>query len=64
MPRLSGKSQTKIKSKKGDLRTISPLGEWRGVYTTNEIKKAMELGYEFKFIRALTFLMNKYLQNL
>lgn len=47
--------QTKIKSKKGEFRTLSPLGEWRGVYTTNEIKKAISLGYKFKFIRALTF---------
>ena len=51
--------QTKIKSKKGEFRTISPLGEWRGVYTTNEIKNSIELGYKFKFIRALTFSYEK-----
>ena len=47
--------QTRIKSKDGDFRTISPLGKWTGIYNTNEIKKGIELGYKFKLIRAVKF---------
>lgn len=47
--------QTRIKIKKGGSVTISPLGTWTGVYNNYEIKKAIELGYKFKFIRALKF---------
>lgn len=47
--------QTRIKNKKGGSVTISPLGTWTGVYNNYEIKKAIELGYKFKLIRALKF---------
>jgi len=47
--------QTKIKSKKGGYVTISPLGSWTGIYSCNEIKKSIALGYKFKYLRALKF---------
>ena len=47
--------QTRIINKKGSQITVSPLGNWTGIYTSNEIKKAMELGYNFKFLRAVIF---------
>lgn len=47
--------QTRIKSKDGDYKTVSPLVKWTGIYNTNEIKKGIELGYKFKLIRAVKF---------
>ena len=36
-------------------KTIAPVGKWRGVYTSIEIIRAIELGYKFKFIKCLYF---------
>lgn len=46
--------QTHIKTD-GGTRTISPLGTWRGVYFSEEIKNARKFGYEFEILRGYTF---------
>ena len=36
-------------------KTISPVGEWKGVYFSEEIYKAEKLGYSFEILRGYTF---------
>jgi hypothetical protein len=36
-------------------RTIAPLGRWKGVYFSEEIKNCKKWGYKFKIIRGYTF---------
>lgn len=47
--------QTRIMTKKGGIRTISPLGEWSGWYFSEEIQNAKKIGYEFEVIWGYTF---------
>ena len=42
------------KSEKG-YRSIAPVGSWNGVYTSIEINRALELGYSFKYNKAVYF---------
>ena len=41
--------------KEFDYRSIAPLGKWKGVYFSEEIKNAINYGYKFKVIRGYTF---------
>lgn len=34
---------------------ISPVGTWKGTYTSVEIQYALTLGYEFKYLKAISF---------
>lgn len=34
---------------------IAPLGKWRGVYFSEEIKYALKFGYKFKYIKGYSF---------
>jgi hypothetical protein len=36
-------------------RTIAPLGKWKGVYFSEEIKNAKKYGYKFKILRGYIF---------
>nr|YP_010852515.1 DNA polymerase [Aureoboletus raphanaceus]WGL38744.1 DNA polymerase [Aureoboletus raphanaceus] len=36
-------------------RSIAPVGNWKGVYTSIEINRALELGYKFSFHKAIYF---------
>nr|QWO71389.1 DNA polymerase [Termitomyces sp. T123] len=36
-------------------RTIAPLGKWKGVYFSEEIKNSKKFGYKFKVLRGYTF---------
>jgi hypothetical protein len=47
--------QTKAKTVKSGIRTIAALGNWKSVYHANEIKKGLNLGYKFNFIRGVLF---------
>jgi hypothetical protein len=47
--------QCKVKTPHGGLRTVAPLGNWSGVFFSDEIKKALTLGYKFKINRAYLF---------
>lgn len=47
--------QCKVKTPHGGLRTVSPVGTWSGVYLSDEIKKALTLGYKFKIKRGYLF---------
>lgn len=40
---------------KKDVGLISPLGQWRGVYFSEEIKYALSLGYSFKYYSSVSF---------
>jgi hypothetical protein len=55
--------QTKIKTNSG-FRTVAPLGQWSGVYFSEEIKLAMSYGYQIEVIEGYTFdrdvVFNKY----
>ncbi len=44
-------------------RLISPLGKWKDVYFSEEIKYAIKLGYKFKYIKAVEFEKNKIFKN-
>ena len=48
-------------------RTIHPVGEWYGVYFSEEIKAAMAFGYKFEPLRGIEFtkaiLFNKYVDH-
>lgn len=46
--------QLRMSTNKG-IHTISPLGIWKGVYFSEEIKNAKLHGYTFKVIRGYTF---------
>jgi hypothetical protein len=46
--------QTRIKTNSVS-KTVSPLGNWTGVYFSEEIYNAMAHGYTFKIIRGYTF---------
>ncbi len=37
------------------IRSIAPVGSWNGVYTSIEINRALELGYNFKYHKAVYF---------
>ena len=45
---------TRVKDKKG-MRTICPLGSWKGWYFSEEIKNAMKYGYKFKIHKGYLF---------
>jgi DNA polymerase type B, organellar and viral len=47
--------QKKIKTDKDVERTIAPVGNWTGVYFSEELKKALSLGYKFKIYRGYLF---------
>lgn len=36
-------------------KTIAPVGKWRGVYTSIEILRGLELGYKFKYYKCVYF---------
>ena len=36
-------------------KTLAPTGSWKGVYTSIEILRALELGYKFKYIKGVYF---------
>nr|QWO71388.1 DNA polymerase [Termitomyces sp. T70a] len=36
-------------------RTIAPLGKWKGVYFSEELKNSQNFGYKFKVLRGYTF---------
>lgn len=59
--------QTHVKTS-GGTRTISPLGTWRGVYFSEEIRNAREFGYKFEILKGYTFERGKifdgYINNL
>ncbi len=44
-------------------RLISPLGKWKDVYFSEEIKYAIKLGYKFNYIKAVKFEKNKIFSN-
>ena len=44
----------RVKTKNG-IRTISPKGNWTGVYLSEEIYNAMKYGYSFKVLRGYLF---------
>jgi hypothetical protein len=46
--------QTRIKTSKG-YRTISPVGQWRGKYFSDELYNASKYGYKFNIIRGYLF---------
>nr|QWO71398.1 DNA polymerase [Termitomyces sp. T32] len=46
--------QTRIRSEDG-IRTVSPLGTWKGTYFSEEIYNAIKFGYKFKIIRGYLF---------
>jgi hypothetical protein len=46
--------QTHVKTK-GGMRTIAPLGSWSGVYFSEEIKLAIQHGYNIEVIEGYTF---------
>lgn len=46
--------QHKVKTEYG-LRTTTPIGSWVGTYTSDEIYKAMELGYKIKVLNGYLF---------
>ena len=46
---------TRYKGTNGGTRSIAPLGNWKGVYTSIEILRGLELGYTFKFNKAVFF---------
>ena len=46
---------TRYKLPNGSIRTIAPVGSWKGVYTSIEINRALELGYTFKFLKGVSF---------
>jgi hypothetical protein len=46
--------QTHVKTKEG-LRTIAPLGNWEGMYFSEELKNAIKYGYSFEVIWGYTF---------
>lgn len=47
--------QTRIKTTKGGIRTIAPLGKWSGWYFSEEILNAKKHGYKFDIIWGYTF---------
>jgi DNA polymerase type B, organellar and viral len=47
--------QTKVKTEKGGIRTISGLGSWRGMYNSIEILECIKYGYQFKIHRGYLF---------
>jgi len=46
--------QTKITTS-GGLRTLAPIGNWTGSYTSEELKLAMKHGYKIEVLRGYTF---------
>jgi hypothetical protein len=46
--------QTRIKINSTN-KTISPIGNWKGVYFSEEIKNAIKYGYKFKILRGYLF---------
>ena len=46
--------QTKIKTENG-FRTLAPVGNWTGSYTSEELKLAMKHGYKIEVLRGYTF---------
>jgi hypothetical protein len=46
--------QTRIKTKNG-FRTIAPLGNWTGIYASEELYNAAKYGYKFKILRGYLF---------
>jgi hypothetical protein len=47
--------QTRIKTPKGGIMTVAPLGEWTGWYFSEELKNAISYGYSFEVIHGYTF---------
>lgn len=56
------------KHTKGFNRNIFPIGSWRGWYSSEEIRKAIELGYDITILRGYTFekrkIFSSYVQTL
>lgn len=46
--------QTRLKSSTGT-KTITPLGTWKSSYLSEEVYKAIEIGYKFNILRGYTF---------
>jgi len=46
--------QTKIKSN-NETKTVTPLDKWTGIYLSEELYKAMELGYKINILRGYYF---------
>nr|QWO71395.1 DNA polymerase [Termitomyces sp. K1Ag] len=46
--------QTRIETENG-IRTVAPLGTWKGTYFSEEINNAIKYGYKFKIIRGYLF---------
>ena len=46
--------QTRLQTKSG-WRTVSPVGEWTGVYLSEEIYNAMKYGYTFEVIEGYIY---------
>lgn len=50
------------------IRTISPLGKWKGMYYSEEIENAKKIGYKFKVIKGYLFdkqeIFNNYINEL
>ena len=44
-----------MKYNNGAHRTLCPVGNWTGVYTSVEILIALELGYTFRYIKGVYF---------
>lgn len=47
--------QTKLKVGKAGLRTVAPLGTWNDWLFSEEIKNAIDLGYNVKVVKGYTF---------
>lgn len=47
--------QLRTKKNNKQTRTLSPLGKWRGVYTSEELYNAENYGYKFKIINGYLF---------
>ena len=59
--------QTHVKTNDG-IRTIAPLGSWSGWYFSEELKNALNFGYQFEIIRGYLFerqnIFNKFINDL
>lgn len=60
--------QTRLKTKYGGYRTISPLGSWNGWYFSEELKNAMKYGYKFEvqwgYLFEKGFMFKEYVRDL
>jgi hypothetical protein len=45
----------RIKTAYGGTKTVAPLGNWTGVYSSIEINRCKELGYKFKVLSGIIF---------